>query len=152
MKHTCLLFGTAWLLVLLFLQPHLAWSGEQPGYLSSNSRYGLMRTKHRAHKGFTNNGKVLYHYVSDEDVTSRNPSQIGNVRIRAGREIEEQDNGNLIVGAETGIREIYTGVKLYGVRPSGRDIRVGTVTVNEPNHMLDKVETNVKLGHAVRTK
>ncbi|BBO89673.1 hypothetical protein [Desulfosarcina ovata] len=115
-----------------------------------NTKYRMIRTKHRAMRGFTNNGRILYQYVTDADVSDRDSSCIGEVRIKAGKNIERFANGNVNIGAKSRIRRINIGVDLKKIYRFDDHVKIGTIKAGSSESRLQSIESNVNLQAPVK--
>ncbi len=129
--------------------PAEAQDGEQQ---LRGQKYQMLRTKHRAEQGYTNKGRVFYHYVSDADVGDPKSAEIGNVTVRPERDIVELENGNFIVGSKSGVRKIDSAVSLRRSYKFTEQATVGTVTVVAPDSRVDDVKTNVHLSKGITVR
>ena len=110
----------------------------------------MIRTKHRAQRGYTNNGRVFYQYVTDADLTIPNSGKIGNARIHAGKKIEQRTNGNVIIGTESGVRRVHIGVDLKKAYRFDDHVKIGSIKADGSKPKLDLIETNVSLRAPLR--
>ncbi len=79
----------------------------------------MLKIKHRAKRGFDNNGRVIYRYVDDQTVDQEMPNNIGSVRLdRRGA-----------------VREVHIGVDLnrapeLQTHQPGQVLSIGNVDAN----------------------
>jgi len=118
--------------------------------IRKNTKYQMIRTKHRAIRAFTNNGRILYQYVTDADVSDRDSGRIGEVRVKAGKDIERFANGNVNIGEKSRIRRINIGVDLKKAYRFDNHASIGTIKANRSKAKLQTIETNVGLRAPLR--
>ena len=133
------------LMILLFISPSYSQAQTEKGYQSSNVKYQAIRIKHRVQRGFSNKGRVLYHYVTDSDVNNPELGEIGNVTLQHGEGIEQLDNGNLFVGSRSGVRKVHSAVSLNKAYHFKELARIGNITVLDSGIDVDGGETNVRV-------
>jgi len=95
--------------------------------------FEMMKIKHRAKKGFTNNERAIYEYRDDNDIEAKAPQKIGNVEI----------------GRNSHVREVYVGVNIHKHLRFNKNRRENTLNIGNVNSKkksgLDKVLIRVKL-------
>ncbi|BBO84864.1 hypothetical protein DSCO28_54300 [Desulfosarcina ovata subsp. sediminis] len=124
---------------------------EQIGsHTRKNTKYQMIRTKHRVMRGFTNNGRILYQYVTDADVSDRDLGRIGEVRIKAGKDIERFANGNVSIGEKSRLRRINIGVDLKKAYRFNDHVKIGSIKADGSKPKLELIETNVSLRAPLR--
>ena len=119
-------------------------------HTKKNTKYQMIRTKHRAMREFTNNGRSLYQYVTDADVSNRDSGRIGKVRIKAGKDIERFANGNIDIGEKSRIRRINIGVDLKKAYRFDDHVKIGSIKADGSKPKLELIETNVSLRAPLR--
>ena len=123
---------------------------QMNSHTRKNTKYQMIRTKHRAMRGFTNNGRILYQYVTDADVSDPDSGRIGDVRIKAGKDIERSANGNVNIGAKSRIQRINIGVDLKKTYRFDDHVKIGTIKVDSSESRLQSIESNVNLKAPVK--
>ncbi len=107
----------------------------------TQTRYELMRTKARAHREFTNQGRVIYKYVDDSNLEQEEPHHIGNVYLDRNSRARE-----VYVGIDIG-RGVY-----FNKGTHGNSLEIGSVESHQRGGHLKKVNVNVDLDKKVDFK
>ena len=115
-------------------------AGDQDNYTpfqSNNTHYQNMRIKHRAQMGYDNNGRSIYKYISDKDISKGNP-----------------DIGQYDVPQGSSVREVYLGVDLrkrVKIVNHNNDapLKIGTITNCK---QLKKARINVRVTSPIKYK
>ena len=110
-----------------------ALAGDQ----GNNTHYQTMRIKHRAQMGFDNNGRSVYKYISDKDISKGNPNI-----------------GQYDVPQDSLIREVYLGVDIRkGVKIVNQNkavpLKIGSISNGK---QLKKARVNVRVAGPIKYK